>query len=187
VKLLSRFIIVFFTFLVTAVSLLLLAQVFHIVSPEQIGLPLWLTEKFLLFTESDWQIQLIFGVICFGVFLTGVVLLYIELRPFFASELCFLVSKNELGKLEINESCIGKFINYEAMLFDEITGATSQIINKNSELHIKSYIVIKPETEIKELEQNLQIKLKDKLESNFGLLVSSISIINKKTERSKRI
>lgn len=178
-KLLSRIIIVFLTILVMAVSLLLLAHIVNLVSPEKIGLPFWLAEKILSFTESDWQTRLTFGVICFGVFLTGSALLYIELRLFFSSEQRFLVLRDELGKLEINESCIGKFINYEARLFDEITDVTSQIINKNNELHIKSYIVVKPETDITEIGQNLQIKLKDKLESNFGLPVSSIIVMKK--------
>lgn len=172
------------------VSSLMLLQVVNLTSLESIGIPFWLTEQIPPFSESDWQTRLIFGGICFGVFLLGVGLLYIALRPLFPREPRFLISQDELGKVEISESCIEKFINHQARLFREISDARSQIINKKDGLHIKSYIVVTPETKISELGRNLQNRLKNKLESNLGLLTSNIIIIakiNRPANQSKKV
>lgn len=176
-NLFGRFILIFFTLLAMAISLMLLTQLFYLVSPQQIGLPTWLTEQILALVNSNRKTRLISAGISFGVFLTGTVLLFIELRPFFLGEPRVLVFKDDLGKVEIAESCIGKFINYEARTFAEISAAKSKILIKKNELYIKSRITINPETKTAELEQKLQKSLEEKLKNDLGLVASGINII----------
>ncbi len=176
-KIFNRMLIVILTLAVMAVSLLLLLlQVFDLNAPENVGLPLWLTEKIFPSIESDWQTRLTFTGICAGAFVLGAVFLYIELRQFFFNEPRFLILQDDLGKVEITESCIGKFINQQARLFSDISDVNSQIINKKDGLQIKSRIIVKPGTKISELGRNLQNHLKTKLESNLGLLISDVII-----------
>ena len=152
-------------------------------------MPSFLTEQILSLVESGRQTRLKYGAICSGVFLLGAVLLYIELHSLFSVNLRLLLIKDELGKVEITESCVGKFINYEARQFSEISDAKSQIINKKDGLRIKSKIFVQPDTKISEIGQNLQNRLKYKLESKIGLIISNITItakFNQKTNRSKK-
>lgn len=178
----NRIFIVVLTLAVMAVSFLLLLPVVNLISPEQIGLPLSLTEQIHSFIESDWQTRLTFGGICCGVFGLGAILLYIESRPLFSQEPRFLILKDDLGKVEITESCVEKFVNHQARLFSDVSEVHSQIIKKKDGLHIKSDIGVKPDTKISELGQNLQNRLKTKLEDNLGLLISDVIVTAKVSE-----
>ena len=173
-----------------AISILLFSMVFSIISPAQIGLPVWVSEQIFSLSNGELLTRLTYGGMCLLVLLSGAVLFYIELRPLFISERRFLISKDDLGKVEITESCIGKFVDYEAKRFKEISDATSQITKKKAGLQIKSDVFVSPESNIPDLGQNVRARLKERLETNLGLLISKISVtakINQKTTPSGRL
>lgn len=172
-NLFNRLLIIILTLLIMAGSVLLLAQT---ILGFSIGLPIWLTEQYGLFIGNDFATRLIMVGVFLVSILLGAVLLYIELLPIISPEPRFLITKDELGKVEVTRNCIGKFVNHSATLCGGVSAATSQIVKKNDGLHIKSSITINSEAELFEIGQTLQNQIKDGLEKKFGLTVSEVII-----------
>lgn len=143
---------------------------------EQAALPVWLSELFYSLANSEMHTRLVYGGICLAVLLTGAALFYIELRPLFLSEKRFLISRDDFGKVEIAQSCLGKLANYEASKFGEVSNSASEILDKKGLIFIKSNITVKPDTKLAELAAKLQNNVKNQVEKNLGLTVSSMVV-----------
>lgn len=172
-NLFNRGLIIFVTLAIMAILILLFLQTIQIISVEQTGISLsWMG----LSDESNLRTRLTIGSICLGVFFAGAVLLYVELSPFFSAEPQYLVLKDDLGKVEISRSCVGKYIDYEARHFEGVLEANSKIINKKDGLYIRSDITVKPELKITEIGPDLQNHIKSEIQGKLGLYVSEIAI-----------
>lgn len=181
-NLFNRLIIILSALALMTISLLLLSQVLNIATPNFAGSPLWLTEQIVSLSDSELHTRLAYGGICLIVLLTGAVLVYLELRPLFLNEKKLLVLRDELGKVELSKTCVQKYIDLEARLFSEISKTSSRVVEKKDGLHIVSSIVVKPESKIGELGLIFRNQIKRRLESNLGILISTIEVTVKFNE-----
>lgn len=179
---LNRILIVFVTLAIMTISLLLFLQALQISATEIIGISLSQIVWLLSISESDFRTRLAFGSICLSVFIVGAVLIYIELHPLLSKEPSFLVFKDEIGKVEISESSVNKFINYEARHFEGVLSANSHIKEQKEGLYIKTEITVGPETKVFEVAKDMQNALKSRMQEKLGLHVSEIAIKTKVQE-----
>lgn len=171
-----RILIVLLAILLMAISVLFTGLVLHLISPEQMRLPLWLIEQISPTLESDLQTRLIASGISAVVFILGAILIYYSLRRVFQGESYLLVKQDKLGKIEIAESCVGRLIDYETGLFDGVIESQSNIKNKKDGVRVKNNVIVSPQTKTHELEQNMQDRIKDEMQENLGLDVSKIAV-----------
>lgn len=174
-----RILFVLLAILLMAISVLFSGLVLHLISPEQIGLPLWLIQQISPILESDLQTRLIAGGISAVVFILGAVLIYFSLRRVFQGEPYLLVKQDELGKIEIAESCVSRLVDYETQLLGGVIEATTHIKDKRSGIQINSNVIVASQTKIDELGQNIQNRIKTEMRDKLGLSVSKIAVKTK--------
>lgn len=173
-NLIIRILGIVLTLVIIAAAILLLLPVLNIIPLTDLGLPNWLNQLIGPLIESSWR--LLFGGVLSAVLLLGIILLYLELRTLFAREPRVLILKDDLGKVELAESCIGSMIEYEARLFEQISSIKSRIVHKKDGTLIKSVIFVKPETKIEGISQNLRDRITDRLENQLGVQISGLTI-----------
>lgn len=166
----------------TALLLLLFALIwmlliFGVILPDDLNLPISLSENIRQFYEEDWQNRFFATSVAFGAMLISGVLFYFELREFFRREKRILISSDDLGKVEITESCIQKLVEYEAKLLDKSSTSITQILQKRDGLSLKSKIVTQDKTKISELGKQLRQNIQKKLEKNLGITTDTFNII----------
>lgn len=133
---LNRTLIILLTIAVMAVSLLFCLHILQVISLEKFVLLSLVAEQIRPLVEGGLKTRIMSGGISLCVFFLGAVLLYFELHPIFSREPQFLILKDDLGRIEIAKTCVGKFIDYEVKNLNGVIETTSKIKDKKDGIHI---------------------------------------------------
>ena len=133
-------------------------------------------EVFIPFTQLDpsrgWSIALL----CLGGLIIGMVLLFLELRPPSTKIPTLTIEKDNLGNITASMASIQDLVNREAENIEGVRESLTQVQNSSRGIHLQCRLSVAPHTNVSQLGQQVQERIKTAVEHYLGKPVLGINL-----------
>lgn len=153
-----------------------LLVVLGLIRPEQIAPTPWFVDRLVPFTQLDptsrsWAVG-----VSIVVFLVGLLLLFVELRPGPREVARITLKQDGLGRVTVARAGVRDLVDREAGRVAGVMEVRSRVEEDPAGLRILCRISVDPTGSVPEMSQELQERLKAVVEHHLGRLVADVSV-----------
>jgi hypothetical protein len=176
VNVFNRLLIILLALLLLIAVGAVLLVVLGLIRPEQIAPTPWFADRLVPFTQLDptsrnWAVG-----ISIVVFLVGLLLLFLELRPGPREEPRITLKQDGLGRVTVARAGVRDLVDREAGRVAGVMEVRSRVEEDPAGLRILCRISVDPTGSVPEMTQELQERLKAVVEHHLGRPVADVSV-----------
>jgi hypothetical protein len=176
VNVFNRLLIILLALLLLIAVGAVLLVVLGLIRPEQIAPTPWFADRLVPFTQLDptsrnWAVG-----ISIVVFLVGLLLLFLELRPGPREEPRITLKQDGLGRVTVARAGVRELVDREAGRVAGVMEVRSRVEEDPAGLRILCRISVDPTGSVPEMTQELQERLKAVVEHHLGRPVADVSV-----------
>jgi hypothetical protein len=176
VNVFNRLLIILLALLLLIAAGAVLMVVLGLIRPEQIAPTPWFADRLVPFTQLDptsrsWAVGI--GIL---VFLVGLLLLFLELRPGPREAPGITLKQDGLGRVTVARAGVRELVDREAGRVAGVMEVRSRVEEDPAGLRILCRISVDPTGSVPEMTQELQERLKAAVEHHLGRHVADVSV-----------